>query len=185
MEKWKNILELDSNYQISNFGNVKRLSHFILRKNGRKQTFTERLLSPTIDRRGYTKFYTRGKTFRIHQLVAKYFIPNPENKPTVNHIDGNKSNNRSSNLEWNTSSENIKHAYDTGLRVGSMIKMTGKNHPRSKVVFQYTMNMVFINSYNGTCEASRETGIYQSGISLCCNGKKKHAGGYKWRYKQC
>ena len=62
-----------------------------------------------------------GKKLYIHRLMAELYIPNPENKRTVNHIDGNKHNNALSNLEWHTDSENIKHAYDNGLNHGSNI----------------------------------------------------------------
>ena len=79
------------------------------------------VLKPGRDSGGY---YTvslwkqgRGKTYRIHRLLAQSFIPNPECKGDVNHIDGVKSNNDLSNLEWNTRQENLAHAFDTGLRV--------------------------------------------------------------------
>lgn len=72
-----------------------------------------------------------NKTCKVHRLVAKAFVPNPDNKKCVNHIDGNKENNEVSNLEWVTKGENNKHAFDTGL--SSMDHLTGEKHPNSKL----------------------------------------------------
>lgn len=87
----------------------------VFRENGSE--YTQRL-----DKYGYPRItvYLGGgrgnyKVYTVHRLVAKEFLPNPENKPHVNHIDGNKQNNHVSNLEWATVKENAKHAYHTGL----------------------------------------------------------------------
>ena len=90
----------DNNLLISNFGNIMY-----------KNTF----LTPEISH-SYRRVSINGKNIMVHRLVAKAFIPNPENKPQVNHIDGNKENNHVSNLEWVTGSENVLHAMDIGLR---------------------------------------------------------------------
>ena len=75
----------------------------------------ERELTYTLNNRGYYSVGIRRKTHMVHRLVAQAFIPNPENKPFVNHIDGNKLNNHVSNLEWCTAQENNLHARQTGL----------------------------------------------------------------------
>lgn len=82
-----------------------------------------------IDRCGYHEVILNGKQYRVHRLVAETFIPNPENKPCVNHKDGNKKNNKANNLEWCTYSENTVHAYQTGLEK----RMCGEQHHSHKL----------------------------------------------------
>lgn len=109
-EIWKNI-EGTSIYQVSNFGRVKRLPYTKHYKDGhRKREFPERIFNMSTDRDGYLTVELQGLGGRlVHRLVAKAFVPNPDNKPCVNHIDGNKQNNVPSNLEWVTIAENTKH----------------------------------------------------------------------------
>ena len=76
------------------------------------------IMKPFTDKGGYLRVKLLGKTCKVHRLVAQAFIPNPENKPTVNHINGIKSDNRVDNLEWASHTENTRHAYDTGLKCG-------------------------------------------------------------------
>ena len=106
MEVWKKI-EGFENYEVSNYGNVRNIK-------------TNRVLKPD-DLRGYKKvlLYNNGfkKKFQIHRLVAICFIENKQNKPCVNHIDGNPSNNNVKNLEWCTYSENEKHSFDVLKKV--------------------------------------------------------------------
>jgi len=110
MEIWKSIVGYPD-YEISNAGRVKSLS----RINLRGFTLKEKIIKGGIDTSGYNHIPLRHKGVRkslsVHRLVALHFIPNPDNLPEVNHKDGNKLNNNDWNLEWNTRSENMKHAY--------------------------------------------------------------------------
>lgn len=104
-ELWKT-LEEDSRYEISNLGNVRVKSTKKLRKFFSSKT--SKYLSVTIHQQGKTK------NFLVHRLVAKYFVPNPDNKPQVNHIDFNHLNNQADNLEWVTAKENHTHSVNAG-----------------------------------------------------------------------
>lgn len=111
MEIWKDVNVYEGAYQISNLGNIKSLP----RKNTKGK-----ILKPAKNNRGYLRvgLCYKGKVRydSVHRLVAETFIPNPKKLPEVNHIDGDKLNNKVENLEWVTKGENQSHAYKTGLR---------------------------------------------------------------------
>ena len=131
-EIWKDIEDFEGYYQISNLGNVKSLQRLAKNKDGHR-IVKERILRQTKAGAGYLTVMLSKKQIAqrkiIHRLIALYFIPNPQNKPCINHIDGNKLNNCINNLEWCTYLENNIHAYKNGL-IPTKITQTEANQIR-------------------------------------------------------
>jgi hypothetical protein len=120
MNNYKDIIGFEGFYKINEYGNIISLDRLCSTKGGSFQLRKGKLLKPSIDRYGYKKTSLTDvngkiKYLTIHRLVAINFINNPDNKKTVNHIDGNKLNNHKDNLEWNTVSEQNYHAYRCNL----------------------------------------------------------------------
>lgn len=179
IEIWKPVKGFE-NYEVSNLGQVKSLNY--------NRTKGTKILKPGMDTNGYLQVHLskNGKHYAksIHRLVAEAFIPNIDNKPEVNHIDGNKQNNKVENLEWVTRRENNKHAYDTGLLKPPVMK--GEENPRARKVICTNTGEIF----NYIKEAAKKYNVIDSSISACCKGKLKSAGklptGEKlvWRYAE-
>lgn len=172
-EEWK-VIDGYSRYIISNTGEVKNLKTGKILKKDSSRDYYEVVLS----KNGKTKKYS------IHRLVAQHFIPNPENRPQVNHKDGNKLNNCVNNLEWVTRSENILHSYKNGLQIHNQLGKYGWNSFRGEPVKQ--INIItgkIINVYGSMGDAARQNNIrYAQNIKACADGITKSCAGYKWEY---
>lgn len=186
IEVWRDITGYEGLYQVSNFGRVKSLKRKINHPY-RSRNVKEKILKSTVDRNGYLhiNLYKNGnkKFATIHRLVATTFL-NEEKYMEVNHIDGNKTNNNIKNLEWCTKSENIKHTYNKLGRKPSYRKLynRGIKNKCSKKVIQLTIDNTEIKIWDCLRDVQRELKIGQPEITKCCQGKRKTAGKYKWKY---
>ena len=136
----------------------------------------------------YAGFWKKGKnkTLLIHRLVAEAFIPNPNNYPCINHIDGDKFNNNDWNLEWCTYSQNNQHSIDYLNKKSPMLNKFGKDNHISKKVCQFTKDGIFIKEFDSMTQASIELKICLTSIGQCCKNPPslKSCGGFKWKLKK-
>ena len=142
MEKWRDIPGYEGFYQVSDLGNIRSIRFNKIRNMKSWDSHGYRAVELCMNNNRYT--------VGIHRLVALTFIPNPENKPEVNHKDRNKSNNNVENLEWVTQSENVAHAYRHGVEP----RPTHQNQPFQKEILDIIEN----KKYFSIREASRQTG---------------------------
>jgi hypothetical protein len=161
--------------------------------------YTDKILSPNINQKGYYQIHIYKDGVRIkkllHRLVAFAFIPNPENKPCIDHIDGNPSNNHGSNLRWCTQNENLnfplarkrKSDLMRGKGLGSDNNNFGNKYEKnanSKPIIQFTKKGKFIRKYASAVEAGDSLNKGSYNISRCCNHIQKYnsAYGFKWEF---
>lgn len=193
MESWKEIKGYEGLYMVSTYGNVKRLATTFKDKLGRKWSNKEKILRVRLTRGGYCRVSLSkdgiAKDKYIHRLVAETFIPNVLDKEEINHIDGNKLNNKADNLEWVTRQENEKHKVKMGLynSTDKHKEQCRENQKRSveanlKPILQLSLEGKIVNRFISVKEAKEKTGIVNCGA--CARGSRKTAGGYLWEYEK-
>lgn len=175
-EIWRDIEGYEGIWKVSNFGNVRKLIF-----HGR---YYEHDIKPTLHHTGYLVVQLSKKPYKtsvVHRLVAKAFIPPVKGKTCVNHIDGNKTNNRVENLEWVTRAENTHHAIRSGLmHPRNTPKRFGKDNPTSKAVLQYDTDGNFIKKWDSQSDAARHYSAKSSTISNCIDKPSKLFNGFMW-----
>ena len=160
-EIWKDIQGYEGLYMVSNLGNIKSLNY---RRTGKEEYLT--FLTNSTEHIQVILFKNGNKKpFQVHILVAQAFIPNPENKSEVHHIDGNPANNSVDNLMWVTHKEHrIIH--------------------QSKPVCQYTLDGKFIKEWDSATDIKNTLGFDNSLISKCCRKKRPQVYGFIWKFKE-
>ena len=169
-EEWKDIEGYNGFYQVSNFGQVKSTGGqcgTVKRK--------EKLRSLSFTHDGYLKvrLIYRGKdqTVRVHRLVAETFIPNPDNKATVNHIDGNKQNNSVVNLEWVNRNEQMLHAYNSGLKTSIIGSFNTNSKLTDEQVREIRKSYVPYSRNFGTVALAKKYGVTNRVVGLVVRNK--------------
>ena len=192
-EIWKDIEGYEGLYQVSNFGKVRSLDRY----NSRGCWIKGCILEPT-NCKGYLQIvlFLNGKKsyYYIHRIVAEAFLPNPDNKPEIDHINTDKTDNtvclnedgsvnyEKTNLRWVSHTENMNNPLTRKKQSTRFKGKIGHNTPASKIIAQLDKNGKLLKVWLCAMDAVRQEGYTQEHISSCCKGTLKTHKGYKWQY---
>lgn len=184
-EIWKDIIlphiSYEWLYQVSNLWRIKSVWRYDI-----LWRYTEEIIRKLSISNWYYRLWLnkdwKSKQYLVHRLIAQAFIPNPENKPYINHIDWIRSNNKLDNIEWCTSRENNIHRYNVLLCKKANVWKFWALHKQSKKVNQYDLQWNFIKEWWWLRDVQRNMWIKYQWISMCCIWKYKQSWWFIWRY---
>lgn len=182
MEKWMPILGHEDTHMISNLGRVKSLPRKCRTKGGGQRSVPGRIMKTSRASNGYptVQLKYRGKTHLVHRLVAEAFIPRPDWATQVNHIDGDKSNNTASNLEWTTQSLNQLHAYERGLQAPYAVG--GSEHPKARGVRARMVTGEHVGDWGCVSDCARDLNIRLGSVFRVLRGVRGKYRGMTFEY---
>ena len=176
-EIWKAVPGYEGLYEVSNCGRVRSLDRWVKGSFAGKRLMKGRILKVGVASNGYCMVVlTKGHAKTVHRLVAKAFIPNPDNLPMINHKDEDKTNNHVDNLEW---CDKVYNANYGTIKERNMAKNNYNRRPIDKL----DLDGKYVCTYPSLREAAKSIKLTYQCIAACCKGLRPTAGGYKWRYK--
>lgn len=174
IEIWKPVVGYEDCYIVSSLGRVRSLDRYDSRGHRRSGCIRKMIM----EKNGYLRIALKNKKHFVHRLVAEAFIPNPENKPFIDHINTIRSDNRVENLRWVTKKENNNNPLTLKKHRNASL---GNKNPRHRKVLQYDKYGNFIREWDTITEAETTLNITHK-IHFVCQGKGKTCGGYIWKY---
>lgn len=185
VEEWRQAESHGVLFEVSNYGNIRTVDRHRTTKRGKQVLVKGHAIKQKINRHGYPyiniKVKKTTKSIRTHRLVAMAFIPNIEDKPQVNHIDFDRTNNNVENLEWCTAKENMRHSKHR--LYNPVTGKFGSNHPLSKSVDVFEVYVKKIKTFGSAIEAAAAMNVTQTAVHSGCIYKQKKINGLVFRFK--